>query len=276
MSLPLPSTLSPSKVSSFKDCALAFRFSAIERLPEPPSPWAVKGTLVHKALELLFWENEMGGRSLETAIACLDRAWELLRDDPQMAGLGLDRAGEAAMRSEAAELVRRYFQLEDPDAVRVVGTELMLEAELGDMKLRGIVDRLELDADGRLVITDYKTGRAPHQSREQARLGGVHFYAYLCEKTFGVRPARVQLLYLAEPVSISTTPSEQSIQGLARRAQAIWAAVERACLTEDFRPHPSALCSFCAYQVFCPAFGGDPTAAATSGPARLPLGAARA
>ena len=37
MALPLPTSLSPSKVATFKDCALAFRFSAIDKLPEPPS-----------------------------------------------------------------------------------------------------------------------------------------------------------------------------------------------------------------------------------------------
>jgi putative RecB family exonuclease len=54
MVLPLPTSLSPSKVSSFTDCALAFRFSAIDRLPEPPSLAATRGTLVHAALERLF------------------------------------------------------------------------------------------------------------------------------------------------------------------------------------------------------------------------------
>lgn len=54
MSFPLPTSLSPSKVSTFKDCALAFRFSAIDKVPEPPSMPAVKGSLVHRALELLF------------------------------------------------------------------------------------------------------------------------------------------------------------------------------------------------------------------------------
>ena len=54
MALDLPSTLSPSKVVSFRDCALAFKYSVIDRLPEPPSEPACKGTLVHKALELLY------------------------------------------------------------------------------------------------------------------------------------------------------------------------------------------------------------------------------
>ena len=63
MGLPVPATLSPSKVSSFKDCGLAFRFSVIDRLPEPPTVAATRGTLVHRALELLFWEVPEGERS---------------------------------------------------------------------------------------------------------------------------------------------------------------------------------------------------------------------
>src|SRR3954465_12129395 len=83
MTLPLPPSLSPSKVSSFKDCALAFRFSAIDRLPEPASPWATKGTLVHRALELLFWEEPRGNRSLDAALTKLDRARAEMQTDPE-------------------------------------------------------------------------------------------------------------------------------------------------------------------------------------------------
>jgi putative RecB family exonuclease len=134
----------------------------------------------------------------------------------------------------------------------------MLEAELGGVRLRGIIDRLERDADGRLVVTDYKTGRVPSERFEQGKLGGVHFYAYLCEQALGERPARIQLYYLAEPVAIVAEPSEQSIRGLERRVSAIWTAVERACEREDFRPHPGKLCDWCAFKAYCPAFGGDP------------------
>ena len=48
MAFDLPKTLSPSKVATFTDCALSFRFSAVERLPEPPSIPAERGTLVHR------------------------------------------------------------------------------------------------------------------------------------------------------------------------------------------------------------------------------------
>jgi putative RecB family exonuclease len=261
MSLPLPTSLSPSKVSSFKDCALAFRFSTIDHLPEPPSADAVKGTLVHRALELLLWEEDPGRRTLDVATAKLARAAEEMRGDPEYAGLGLDAETEELFVSDAGQLVRNYFELEDPNAVRVMGTELMLSVQVGSLTLRGIIDRLELDDDGGLVVTDYKTGRAPGLAYEQSRLGGVHFYAFLCEQVFGRRPARVQLLHLREPLTISTIPSDQSIRGLRQRTAAVWEAVERACEREDFRPKPGPLCQFCAFQAYCPAWGGDPAMA---------------
>jgi putative RecB family exonuclease len=248
MSLPLPTSLSPSKVASFKDCGLAFRFSAIDRLPEPPSPHAAKGTLVHRALELLMWDHRPGQRSLPTALACLDRASTDIRHHPEYELLDLGDESEEEWLADAEQLVRNYFDLEDPNEVRVIGTELFLSVDVGGVTMRGIIDRLELDDDGGLVVTDYKTGRAPGVSYEQSRLGGVHFYAFLCEKLLGRRPTRIQLLHLREPIAISTTPSEQSIRGLHQRATAIWAAVEEACEHDDFRPNPGRLCHHCAYQ----------------------------
>jgi putative RecB family exonuclease len=268
MSLPLPTSLSPSKVASFKDCGLAFRFSAIDRLPEPPSPHAAKGTLVHRALELLMWEQPPGRRSLRAALACLDRARTDIRHDPEYEQLDLGAESEEEWLADADSLVRNYFELEDPNDIRVIGTELRLSVELGSLTMRGIIDRLELDEDGGLVVTDYKTGRAPGMAHEQARLGGVHFYAFLCEKLLGRRPSRIQLLHLREPIAISTAPSEQSIRGLQQRAAAIWVAVEQACEHDDFRPNPGRLCQYCAYQTYCPAFGGDPALAIEAAAAR--------
>ncbi|MEA3055587.1 MAG: putative RecB family exonuclease [Actinomycetota bacterium] len=252
MGLELPASLSPSKVVSFRDCALAFKYSAIDRLPEPPSPPAAKGTLVHRALELLYG-REPADRTIENALRDLDRAWDDVLTTDEYAGMEVPDD----FRSSAATLVRRYFDLEDPTKIRPIGLELFLSTPLNErVNLRGIIDRLELDEDGELVVTDYKTGKVPGERQEQGRLTGVHFYSYLCEKLFGRRPARIQLLYLGEPVAIIATPSEQSTRGLERKVGAIWTAIERACERDDFRPRPSALCGWCSFKEHCPAFGG--------------------
>lgn len=261
MSLPLPTSLSPSKVSTFKDCALAFRFSAIDKLPEPPSAPAVKGSLVHRALELLFVAKPQE-RTRELASACLQQATTEFMGNPEFVGLELDDVATGEFLADATVMVDRYFQLEDPTAFDPIGIELMLSVQVGDLLLRGIIDRLDLDANGDLVVTDYKTGRVPSEKQEMSRLGGVQFYAFLCERLFGRRPAKVQLIYLGpNPQIIIATPSEQSINGLEKRVRAIWTAVERACEHNDFRPKQSMLCNWCSFKEYCPAFGGDPEAA---------------
>jgi putative RecB family exonuclease len=253
MPLEVPGSLSPSKVSSFRDCALAFRLSVIDRLPEPPSPHAAKGTVVHRALELLF-QRPPADRTPALALQLVEPSIDEVLSSDEYAALVLD--DRDAFVVDARSLVERYFQLEDPATIEPVGLELMLEAEIGGVRLRGIIDRLEEDAEGNLVVTDYKTGRVPGERYEQNKLGGVHFYAYLCELALGRRPARVQLLYLAQPLAIVAEPSDQSIKGLERRVGAVWQAVERACEREDFRPHPGRLCDWCSFKTMCPAWAG--------------------
>jgi putative RecB family exonuclease len=266
MTLELPTSLSPSKVSSFRDCALAFRFSAIDRIYEPPTLPAAKGTLVHRCLELLLGLDPEA-RTPAAALALLPQATADVLDGEEYSALGLAGEEREAFVASAAGLVEKYFALEDPRSVRPEGLELMLEAEVGGVRLRGIIDRLERDAAGRLVVTDYKTGRVPSERFEQGKLGGVHFYAFLCEQVLGERPARIQLYYLAEPVAIVAEPSDQSIRGLKNKVGAIWTAVERACERDDFRPNPGKLCDWCAFKAWCPAFGGDPLAAPRMVPA---------
>jgi len=253
----MPYSLSPSSISSFKECPLAYMFSYLDRLPEPPSPAASKGTLVHRALELMMCRPPTD-RTIDAALADLDRARTELADDPEFSDLELSDEERAQFHAEAAELVQRYFELEDPTTVQPIGLELKLQADLGKVRIRGIIDRLELDADGELVVTDYKTGRVPSEFFESKSLGGVHIYALLCEEMLGRRPARVQLLYLSKPEAIIATPTEQSCRGVARKTTALWSAIEGACARDDFRAKPSRLCDYCSFKTYCPAFGGDP------------------
>jgi putative RecB family exonuclease len=256
MAFPLPTSLTPSKVASFKDCALAFRFSAIDKLPEPPSAPALKGTLVHRVLERLFWEREAGKRTIEEALTRLEEEAKLFFEGEEYLSLDLPETEQEKFRAEAEKLVHNYFTLEDPNTVNTVGTELMLEAKSGTMLLRGIIDRLDKDENGDLVVVDYKTGRAPGANFEANKMAGVHFYAYLCEEVLGRRPVAVKLMYLKEPVTITAIPNQQSIRGLTVKTNAIWTAVEKACDREDFRPNPGKLCSWCSFHEYCPAKGG--------------------
>jgi putative RecB family exonuclease len=264
----VPTSLSPSRVEAFTSCPMAFRFASIEKLPEPPSIHTTRGSLVHRALELLF-TRPAGERDRAAAFAAYDTAVAEYLVHPDLTQLQLDPPATERLLAECRALVERYLEMEDPSAVREIGVELRLEASVGTLALRGIIDRLELDAEGRLVVTDYKTGRAPSQNYEQRRLSGVHFYSFLCEEVLGERPAAIRLMYLSSGETIEATPSAQSVRFVTTRTTAVWKAVEKACHTGDFRPRPGALCASCAFQPWCPAFGGDPSLAAVEAPLRF-------
>lgn len=259
---PLPTSLSPSRVSSFTSCPMQFRFSSIEKLPEPPGVATTRGTIVHRALELLMCRPA----EQRTPAGLADDLAEALREyrtHPDFAGLQLDDDAIATFERDCRELTARYLDMEDPRHVRPIGLELRMEAAVGSLALRGIIDRLELTADGELVVTDYKTGRAPSGNYEAKSLSGVHFYSFLCDAVLGRRPDRIRLMYLKTGETIETEPTARSVRFITTRAAAVWSAVERACSSGEFRPRPSALCDHCAFRQWCPAFGGDPDQAAT-------------
>ena len=261
---PVPMSLSPSRVSSFTSCPMQFRFSSIEKLPERPGVATTKGTIVHRALELLF-VRPAAARTPEALAGDLATALEEYRTHPDYLGLGLEGDAVAMFDRDCHALIEKYFAMEDPTTVREIGLELWMEAPVGELTLRGIIDRLELDADGELVVTDYKTGRAPSGNFEQKSLAGVHFYSFLCEAVFGKRPARIRLMYLASGETIETVPSAQSVKFITTRTTAVWSAVERACTTGDFRPRQSKLCDWCSFQDICPAFATTEALATATG-----------
>ena len=250
----MPVSLSPSKLTAFKDCPRAFRFASIDHLPEISSPHLVLGTLVHLALQYLY-EEPVGKRHARRALAL---AWNDTQQDPDFLGLGLLGVDEDAMFLDASNLLANALKLEDPDSVDVRSTEQKLKAVVDGVRLRGIIDRMDFLPDGAYAVIDYKTGRVPDRSKERQKMEGVYFYALLCEQVFGYPPKFVRLDYLADPVSVTCEVNPQMIRAIRQRAGAAWAAIAAAAEADDFRPNPSPLCSWCSYRALCPLFGGKP------------------
>jgi putative RecB family exonuclease len=262
----VPTSLSPSRVESFTTCPMAFRFSSIERIAEPPAPHLTKGSLVHRALELLYVVPPHD-RDRDATESAFDTAWAEYLVHPDLTGLGFDDGQLAAFRADARRLTLGYLQMEDPAKVRAVGLELRLEAEIDELVVRGIIDRLDILDDGSLVVNDYKTGRSPGPAYRQQRLGGVHLYAMMCEQVLGRRPDVVRLLYVGNGDVVEAPVTAQSVRFVTSRTTAVHKAIAQACRTGTFAPRTGPLCASCSFKPWCSAFGGDPDRAAVEAPA---------
>jgi len=240
-------------------CPLLYRFRTIDRLPEPPSPAAARGTLVHAVLERLFDQPALG-RTLAAARALLEPQWDrLTAEEPGLAGLFDDDSERLTWLDEAASMLDRYFALEDPTRIEPTHRELSVRAMLGSgLTLRGYIDRLDVAPTGEIRIVDYKTGTAPREEYEARALFQMKFYAVVLWRTGGTIPHLLQLIYLGNGEIVRYAPDEADLLATERKINALWQAIDRARTSGDWRPRQSKLCDWCSYQALCPVFGGTP------------------
>jgi putative RecB family exonuclease len=255
-------SLSPSRAGDFLSCPLLYRFRTIDHLPEPPSPDAVRGTVVHKVLEDLF-DLPASARTPDRAQSMLEPAWrQLVEQEPELEAMfGSDDEGAdaAAWLTSCRSVLERYFTLEDPRRLEPAERELYVEALLDSrLLLRGFVDRIDVAPDGAIRVVDYKTGRSPGEMFEAKALFQMRFYALVIWRTRGVVPAMLQLVYLGNGEMLRYVPDEQDLVATERKVEAIWRAIRLAEESGDWRPSPGRLCDWCAHQAVCPAWGGTP------------------
>ncbi|MCL1872010.1 MAG: PD-(D/E)XK nuclease family protein, partial [Promicromonosporaceae bacterium] len=190
-------------------CPLLFRYRVVDRLPEPPSSAAARGTLVHSVLERLY-DAPRGERTHAAALGLLPTEWErLLEADARYRELVTDDG----WLDGAGRLLGTYFTLEDPNRLEPEARELRVETRLPDGPLlRGIVDRLDVAPDGALRVVDYKSGRSPRPGYEASALFQMRFYGLVLWRERGVLPKMLQLVYLGDGQVLRSEPRERELE----------------------------------------------------------------
>ena len=225
-------------------------------MPEAPSRAAMRGTMVHAVLEQLF-DLPRAERTLATARELVPGVWQhLLAETPDADAavrrrLRRRRAGRLA-RLRGSRSLGNYFQLEDPARFDPAAREQLVEVVIDGLRLRGYVDRIDVNPAGDIRVVDYKTGATPREAFEAKALFQMKFYALVLWRTRGVVPRQLRLMYLADTDTLSYAPDAEELTRFERTLKAIWAAIERATQTADFRPSPSRLCDWCDHHARCP------------------------
>lgn len=250
-----PSSLSPSRASDYMTCPLLFRFRAIDQLPEEPAPAAIRGTLVHTALESLF-DLPAAARTPQAAVDLAQSAFDdLTASDPVSADAVRAQDGSAP---DLRALIDSYFRLEDPTRLEPHARELAVHADLEpDFAIRGFIDRVDRTDDGRIRIVDYKTGKAPSPRFADKAMFQMRFYGLAWWRIDGTVPTRLQLLYLGDGRVLMHEPDEDDLIAMERRVIALRDTISDAADREDFRATPSRLCDWCSFRPVCPAHDGE-------------------
>ena len=148
--------VSPSKVAQFGECGLRWLLQSSGG-DGPRSVSMEVGTLIHDIA------HELGDAGEEAFQAELERRWPELGMTP---GWVTDQKRERARTM--AHWLAQYHLRAASEGWRPVATEEGFRVEIGRAVLRGNVDRLEADEDGRLRVIDYKTGASAPTAAELA------------------------------------------------------------------------------------------------------------
>ncbi len=161
-----PVTVTPSTIESFEQCSLHWLLRSSGGTAGDATAAGV-GSLVHDVAERL-----PAGR-VDELRAMVDDLWPTL---------GMPRTWSAErQRARAHRMVERFAGYCQGLDRRLVGAEVAFEVQVGTAVLRGRVDRLEVDAEGRLWVVDLKTGSSPPAEKDMPRHAQLGAYQVAVE-----------------------------------------------------------------------------------------------
>lgn len=244
-------TVSPSTLQTLADCPLrwlAERHGGGDRRQLRSALGSVVHALVADA-----------GAGSEKLIADLERIWDTIPfDSAWYADNELDRHRAMLEAFMAWRSATRHELTEVGTEVEVDGAIAEPDDQLPGVRVRGRVDRLERDAEGRLVIVDVKTGKSPATKDEAQRHAQLGLYQLAVAEgvlSEGERPGGGRLVYVGKPSASGATEREQS--ALTPEAREEWRQAVRQAAAATAGPQFVARvndgCVHCPMRSGCPA-----------------------
>jgi len=229
-----------------------YHYRVIEKLPEPISLDAVRGTLIHNILEKLLGLSSEE-RTIENAKKEVPVHWDILKNQiPDLAQLV---SSEKEWIDRANALLDSYFQLENPQTFTPTHMEAHLELEVvDDLLLHGYVDRIDVAQTGEVRIVDYKTGKSPRIGYEDKALFQLRFYALLWWKLYGEIPKLIQLLYLGDQKILKSSPTKRELEITHDKSLKVGNDIKISHQKNFWPTQTSRLCDWCSFKNICPAF----------------------
>ena len=249
--------LSPSRASQFKTCPQQFKFANVDKLKEPTNEVQAKGTAVHQALEDLF-ELPKEDRDTEKLHNLFRAAWTKVRRTDEYHGLFSSVDEEREWGVDGLKLLNNYMSMEDPKSFDPLERERWVRGTIEDLNLRGILDRMDRNQNGELIIVDYKSGKAPTEKYKEPRFFALKLYALLIRDELGITPIELKLIYLKNSTIHTLKVDNKMLDEVKIEILDIWSDIKLAFEENNFPATKNALCkNWCYYKPICPVFNDN-------------------
>ena len=248
--------LSASSIGAYLSCSMEYWFSRIKRLPPEFTPDSlVFGTCIHLVLAEFYKARKDGdSMSLEDIQELFRSVWQKQageRADIQYAE-GKSYESHAA---EGIELLTVWFKNLPSDSLEVLAVEEAFVFEIDGLPVPvlGIIDLVEEDESGSVVITDHKTSARSYSADEIEQNNQITLYQMAARANgFADREILLKLDCLVKTKvpkfeSYWTVRSDLDELRLIRKIQRVWDGIQK----EVFIPNTSWKCKSCQYQGAC-------------------------
>ena len=234
--------LSPSGISTFRQCRQRYKFVYIDKLGKKygkPQPYLTMANHVHATVKDFLSLRPVNLRTEAAIEEILQRNWQRYR----VGFKGKD--DEERWHEKAITQLRAFVNKHDVSIIPIMQEEFMKTEVAAGVMLCGRLDRVDKLADGSLHIVDYKTGNVP-QEMDWAQL---EFHALILSKHLPETVSKASFLYMADSTLQSTVISPE------RLVQAHWDAltVARQIQKEKtFATSTGYWCRNCDFMPICP------------------------
>lgn len=237
--------LSVSKSKTFESCKAKYKFTYIEKLPKKEWEFQVFGKFVHEVLE--HFHLSLMAQPLQSYHLLMKR--QFLHSLTHF-------VLSPSQKAEAFDILSRYLLLLANEKKRgieptILAAEKDFYINIDDkILLLGFIDRIQLDPDGVLHVTDYKTSaKTDYLKKDWVQLLTYAYALWLEDPSLEkIRGSYIMLKLkkddgtLDEIQSISrdfTIPEIMAMEDVFRQ-YAVKIAEEK-----EFAPKPSPLCMYC-------------------------------
>jgi superfamily I DNA/RNA helicase/RecB family exonuclease len=187
--------VSPSGAESFVECGVKW-FLQNNGGSDGDSTAQVLGSAIHAFAAKMVQEP---GTTKEDLISNLESSWKLI--DPDSGWVS------ASHLENAVTMLEKFVEYHRESKRTVVDAEIRFDVKLGRARIRGSVDRLEVEADGSLFIIDFKTGGSAISLKEaKENLQLASYQVGIAEGGFtqGNVSAGAELVYLGTSTAGAT------------------------------------------------------------------------
>ena len=247
--------VSPSTVDILSKCPLRWM---VERHggQDTAELASITGTLVHALVQAA-----ADGAEPEQLRQALDEAWETV--DAGAPWFSRKERGrfEKMIDSFLAWLAKSRGELTQLAVEEDLDVTIPAREDGPLLRLRGRVDRLEADAEGRPVVVDVKTGKTPvskNDAEEHPQLAVYQLAAALGAFHGGelTEPGGARLLYVAKPEARTGAATERGQAGLDRERVQVWLDVVHDAAAASVGPayvaSENSDCPRCPARTCCP------------------------